>query len=535
MLRLQAWALVALLLGSYARHGPFDVPSGPSYRRREMLDRIALHQTRLRTPGISLDAKGIALGAKGLVLLPSLDRLVGFLSLYTRNASLADLISSLAIEVVRSKLGSREVIMTFNADSSERMDRMGELARLSGGHIFTGTKRHFVQYRDASAPFGYDVREISPTDAAIALNHSSFSQDYEPERRIDIAALVLRLEPHLAPDAGAEPGPRWICTEGGLGPALIHYFVRSRVSAQVGVAEWPPASGFEQTPQRRYLFELESIPERMTPLLRDTPGIDVFVPAGTGAAVEIGYRHPINLRACPVFPQDGLVLLRGGGRPAITVKRLPALGPVASFARVRLGDESTLQQAASQPAQVRSVQVPLRLAPDPEPWRNITASLVSNDHLATLRQLAYRLSRTALEQTTVAFTPHGALLVRPQGIDSIPVGDFFRQIHPQIFVSAGFSPVPAIAPEVLFQAFGTPADELIFLHRGGSRFGVHKDLFTPLEQALLDAQSWTQITAERISGTLGAPLPQVMLDSPGFRPLRDIGDEAEAQDGERGD
>ena len=53
-----------------------------------MLDRVALHQTRLRTPGISLDAKGIALGGKGLVLLSSLDRLVGFLALYSSSAPL---------------------------------------------------------------------------------------------------------------------------------------------------------------------------------------------------------------------------------------------------------------------------------------------------------------------------------------------------------------------------------------------------------------------------------------------------------------
>ena len=46
-----------------------------------MLDRVAVHQTRLRTPGLGLDAKGVALGAKGLVLLPSIDRLVAFLAL----------------------------------------------------------------------------------------------------------------------------------------------------------------------------------------------------------------------------------------------------------------------------------------------------------------------------------------------------------------------------------------------------------------------------------------------------------------------
>jgi hypothetical protein len=391
-----------------------------------------------------------------------------------------------------------------------------------------------VQYRDASAPFGYDVREITPTDAPISLNHSTFSQHYEAERRLDIAALVMRLEPHLAPDVGSEPGPRWICAEAGLGPALIHYFVRSQVDAEVGVAEWPPASGFEQTPLRRYLFRLETIPELMTPLMRDTPGIDVFLPTGTGAAVEIGHRHPINLRACPVFPKEGLVLLRGGGRGALTVERLPTLGKVASFARVELTESATGQGGSSKAGQVGSVQVALRLAPDPQPWRNITATLVGPEHLGTLRQLAYRLSRPALEQTTVAFTPHGALLVRQQGIDGIPVGDFFRQVHPQVFVSAGYTPVPAVASDVLFEAFGSPAEELIFLHRDGGRFGVHRKLFVSLEQALLDAQSWTQLTAEQITATLAAPLPQVTLDAPGFRPMRDVGDDADPAGGGQG-
>ena len=72
-----------------------------------VLDRIALHQTRLHAPGLGLDAKGVALGAKGLVLLPSMDRLVAFLALYTRQNSLADFLRTLVVEVVRSKLGAR--------------------------------------------------------------------------------------------------------------------------------------------------------------------------------------------------------------------------------------------------------------------------------------------------------------------------------------------------------------------------------------------------------------------------------------------
>src|SRR5690606_484119 len=136
--------------------------------------------------------------------------------------------------------------------------------------------------------FGYDVREIQPTDAPIALYHCQFSQLYEYDRKMDLAALLLRLEPRLAPSTALEEGPRWICAEAGLGPALIQYFVRSLVQAEVGVAEWPPASEFDETPLRRYLFRLESLPSRMTQLMRSTPGIGVYVPQGSAnAAVEV--------------------------------------------------------------------------------------------------------------------------------------------------------------------------------------------------------------------------------------------------------
>jgi len=494
-----------------------------------MLDRIALHQTRLKTPGISLDPKGVALGAKGLVLLPSLDRLVGFLALYTHAASLADLMASLSIELVRSKLGSREVVMSFAADSSERMDRMAELARLAGGFVFTGTKRHFVQYRDAAAPFGYDLREILPTDASIALYHTSFSQNYEPERRIPLSSLVLRLEPQLAPESARVPGPRWISAEAGLGPALIQYLVRSRVEAEVALAEWPPASEFDPAPLRRHLFKLESVPERMAPLLATTPGIGVFVPAGPGAAVELGYRHPINLRACPVFPPEGLVLLRGRGLPAIVLDKLPSLGPVSAFARVQW--QQADPPAGKAVAAARSVDVPLRLALDTKPWRHITATMVPRERLGLLRQLSYRLSRKALEQTTIAFTPEGAVVQREQGVEGIPVGDFFQQVHPSIFVSAGYAAVPDVSPEVLFHALGSPASELVFLRSDGRRVGIAKSAFVALEQALLEAQTWTGLATENVAPALSAALPQVTLESPGFRPLRDVGGEGSSGSG----
>src|ERR1019366_6762986 len=104
-----------------------------------MLDRIALHQTRLRTPGLGLDSKGVALGAKGLVLVPTVDRLVGWLRVYTRERSIRDLLPSLDLRFVRSTMGTQEITLAFAAESSDRMDRVAETARLVGAFTFTGT------------------------------------------------------------------------------------------------------------------------------------------------------------------------------------------------------------------------------------------------------------------------------------------------------------------------------------------------------------------------------------------------------------
>src|SRR5690606_26638997 len=139
-----------LALDAWER-GPYRRPPVPN------LERVAVHQTRLRTPGVSLDGKGVAVGARGLVLLSSLDRLVAFLAIYPEGASLAELLRSLKVQVLKSKLGAAEVALSFAADSTDRMDHVAEVAALAEGYTFTGTSRHFVQYRDKAAPFGYDA------------------------------------------------------------------------------------------------------------------------------------------------------------------------------------------------------------------------------------------------------------------------------------------------------------------------------------------------------------------------------------------
>lgn len=476
-----------------------------------MLDRVAMHQTRLRLPGLGIDGKGVALGSRGLVLLASIERLVAFLSLYTSSQSLADMISSLRIEVVRSKMGTREIVMSFSAESSERMDTIAEVARVALGHTFSGTSRHFVQYRDAGAPFGYDVGQVMAADGDYLLYHNAFSQVYQRERELDLVGLLLRL--HMLPDPafGRDAGRTLLLAEEGLGPAIIQYLIRSRVDALVGVAEWPPQSALDDTNTRRYLFDIPELPERMMPLLRSTPGLTSFRTVAPGAAVQVGYRHPITIRACPVFADSGMVLFRGDGQEPLVVDKMPSMGNITAFARVAFHDGSGMRSLGSSDLGVSPVTVPIRLLPSVEPWTMVRASFIHPNEYPVLRQILYVLGPKTLQAATIAFTRHGAFLLNPLGVESTPVGHFMREIRAGLYVAAGYDAVPAIDPDVLFQALGSPSDHMIFMLPNAQALGVPRSAFVPVKTAMIEGHAWAPLEASPLEAALAAEIPRVVF------------------------
>lgn len=486
-----------------------------------MLERVAIHQTRLKVPGIGLDSRGVALGARGLVLLPSLDRLIAFLAVYTESQTLSGLGDSFRVDVVKSKLGTREVALSFDAGASDRMDRVADVARLAGGFTFTGTSRHFVQYRDSAAPFGYDAQDISATDAALALYHNTFTQTYDVERPIEVASLLLRLAPHADPSARLDGRELWVVAESGLGPSLLAYFTRSNVAARAGVAEWPPESSFDTEPVRRWLFHVKDLPRRMLPLLSRTPGIVAFSPVAPGAAVEVLFRHPISLEACPVFHERGLVLFRGRGEPALELPELPTLAEVTALSRQNVSELGALTGRPT--ANAASLGVPLRLAPDMAPPSTVGALLVSREELPLFRRLAYTLSAEVVRTTRVAVTDFGAFVVREAGLEALPIGTFFRRIHPSVFVPLGWQIVPQVSAEVVFSALGSPADRAVFFWPDGSAAALAIGAFVPLETALVEAHRWAPAAAVEIENVFTEEVPVVWLDALGMNPLKGTG------------
>jgi hypothetical protein len=515
------------------------------------LERIALHQTRLRTPGLSLDPSGVAIGARGLVLLPTIERLVAFLSIYTRDRSFGDLLGErdsaaeggLEIAVVRSPLKTREVVVSFPAASTTLLDVIADVARLAGGLTFTGTGRYYVQFRDKTAPFGYDVVDLLRVEEGtdFALHHVTFTQAYARERAIDLPQLVARLEPRHDPNATALGArPLWVAAEPGIAPALIAYLARSAVDAEVGIVELAAESSFDDGPRRVAILRINDLPPRLERLVTRTPGIRGYLPAGPGVAVEVGHRHPINLTGLPVFAPHGLALLPGPhpgeARAPLVIDALPQMASVAALVGVKIEGNVVRATPTRTPG---GLTVPLQLAPSVAGARQVTASLVPMERAPLLRRLAYALPTSSLEAATLARVQAGALgelliLRIPGGVDAIPLGAFFSERAPGLFVLAGHDLVPACAPSHLAQAIGASASSAVFVFREAGdppasvrAFAIDSRAFVPLSAALVEPESWGALMPVEVvdlaRAELDEPLGKIAMGELGIAPMRGVG------------
>ena len=384
---------------------------------------------------------------------------------------------SLGILVVRSKLATREVAFEFAAESSDRMDRIADTARLVGGFAFTGTSRHFVQYRDAAAPFGYDSTTLVSTDAALALYHDRFSQTYEVERKIELRALLLRLMLRSSPSTRLEPGVRFLVAEAGLGPgprALPGAVERGGRRLRRGVAA---AERVRRDPVRRWVMRVPEIPARMRPLLHTTPGITSFVPAGPGVAVEAGFRHPIDLRACPLFDSRGPRLAARPRRRAMDHRPAATDGRADLSVAGRATSRRATGGRAARATRTRRARVPPTGRPCEAPWRNVTAAWIPLAQLPLLRRLAYALPHATVAQVRIALTA----TARSSGARAASKGSRSGRSSPRFIRASTFSQVtrsrPRWRPRSLSEAFRLPGSQVLFVAEGARAMAVEESAF----------------------------------------------------------
>jgi hypothetical protein len=113
----------------------------------------------------------------------------------------------------------------------------------------------------------------------------------------------------------------------------------------------------------------------------------------------------------------------------------------------------------------------------------VTAAWIPADSLPLLRRIAYALPQGTIARTEIARTERGAILRAADGIDGIPLGTFFVEAHPQLYIPAGHEVSPAVGPDVLARAIGAGASQLVFLTHEERAFAIDRSAFGPLEAA----------------------------------------------------
>nr|HEX4313025.1 hypothetical protein [Kofleriaceae bacterium] len=472
------------------------------------LEHVAQGQTRFFTPGVAPDPRGILLGRLCLMTFPTLEGAVSWLRLYSSEASLDELISSLTIAKCRTALGSREIVVMIPAVSSYAADRAARLARLVGGAIYTGTSKHFVKYRDDRSPYGYDAVDITtmPASTEFTVHGDEFAQGYIKEGELPFQRLLFRLSIRKMP-GGQNLGPEdraelYLAVAHGLADGIIRYLWRNRVEAQAGMFTPRTSSAFDDhVRERGYMWiRARALPERILALFLGTPGIDVFKPAGANAAVAVGYAHPIDLASCAsVFAADSFHVFWPNDRVDVLPGPL-ALSDIGDLTRIDLDIERAKEpigMSGSTPGGPDgTIGVEIKLAAAMGPPRRVVATLIPLVHGSRLKRILFALPPVSLRGHRVAITDRGILVVGSENLDVIPLGQLLSELAPGLLVPLGMDVVPRVSPDVLARALGHAAGVVTVFVPDGTPFQVGEAAFQSLER-----RSLAKLDIDRAEGT----------------------------------
>jgi hypothetical protein len=489
-----------------------------------MLQRVAMGQVRFNVPGLGSDSRGVVFGRQMVLRFSALGRLVSFLRLWSAEQVLDDLQPGPRVVQVRTPGGAREALLILSVTSLSLADAAVRAARLAGGQCFTGSGKHFVQYRDQRAPLGYDVANLETVDGSteFVLYGTDHTLAYAVLGEFPLDKLLLRLD--LQRQYGAT-APRsevlFLTVRRGLGPLVIAYLHRAlrlnptlRVSA--ALCE-PPAEGTFQRGAAFWILRLEDLPMRLGGVLSQTPGLTLLAPVAENIAIAVGYRHPVHLGSCKqVFPSDRLFLFCPAPVGVTIINPSPTFSSIADLVRLQPLDRASRASRAApgrgeappdrswsvtsaRPAAAAGMElvVPLRLEAAPAGVGRPVATIVPWDRMTWLRSLCYALPPSVLRGYRLAVLEAGLLVIAHDVLDGFPFGRFFHAPAPGLLVPLGWQLRPAIAPDELAARVGATAGALVlFPGPGEAPVRIPADALETLETRALGDPGLNDIRVE---------------------------------------
>ncbi len=232
-------------------------------------------------------------------------------------------------------------------------------------------------------------------------------------------------------------------------------------------------------------------------MLAAVPGIELLAPVSSRAAVEIGWRHPVQLASAQsCLPGDEMFLFRGR---VARVERLD--GPprfvdgrhlVESTAGVRLREIGQLRDGELEPLRVELRMRPSALAREPK------AVVIAWEQVPLLRHLVYMLPPAALAAARIVPLEEGLVVlagpsslgrVAPTGLGAgllLPLGRRLGEIAPGVLVPDGHELWPRVRPALLRHLLGLQAEDYaLYLSPDTDPIRVRVEQLRPLDAAVV--------------------------------------------------
>ncbi|MFO7562399.1 MAG: hypothetical protein R6X02_07125 [Enhygromyxa sp.] len=479
-----------------------------------ILEPVAAGQTRFRMQGLAPDARGIAVGREALIVFESLDRLVAFLGAYSVEASLDDLLPTMTLERGQRSGGGTALLMRCEASDGYALDRLSRLAGAARSQLYAGAGSVFVRYRESRAPFGYDLavplaellaREGQAAgvsaDEVLVLDQEFFSR-YRIRDRIDPIELIQRLELRSVslPLPGIASDPE-LCGMRDMALVLVAPGVADRVLAYLWRKEVPMAGvrvTLAEDRRASLLLRLRNPSGRILDVLRPIPGVELFAPVSSRAAVEVGWSHPIHLgSASSCLPGDEMYLFRGRAGRVERIDGAPRFVDGQFLVETRV--ELRPAEFEVEPVEMREtgrLRVDLRLRPSALA-REPRASLIDWDDIDLLRRLVYLVPPSALAAARLVPLTDGLLVVsggarigrdgRAMSVGTlIPLGRRFVEIAPGVLTPDGFELWPRLRPQLIRELLGLEGeDRAVFLAPGREPVHIADERMMSLDAAAI--------------------------------------------------
>jgi len=490
--------------------------------------------------GLAPDGRGIAVGREALIVFESLDRAVAFLGAYSVEGSLDDLLPTMTLERAHRTGGGSALLLRCEASDGYALDRLTRLAGAARSQLYAGAGSVFVRYRETRAPFGYDlavpIAELLAAgtnvsgaagsagltaDEVLVVDQEFFSR-YQVRDRIDPIELIQRLDLRSVtlPLEGVSADPD-LCGMRDMALVLVAPGVAERVLAYLWRKEIAMAGvrvALAEDRRASLLLRLRNPSGRILDVLRPIPGIELFVPVSSRAAVEVGWTHPIHLAsASSCLPGDEMYLFRGKAR------RVERIDGAPRFVDGRFLVETKVELRAAEfevePVQMREagrLRVDLRLRPS-SMVREPRASLVAWTDIELLRRLVYLVPPTALAAARLVPLTEGLLILfggaqsstggarigrdgRAVSVGTvIPLGRRFAEVAPGVLVPDGHELWPRLRPQLIRELLGLEGEDRAVFLDPESGAGREPVLIKDAHMMSLDAAAIGTLSSEEAS------------------------------------